>query len=72
MADQIANREWKLRRCDCKAPVRQRVAYLGVGRKRVFLECQQWEYGVGCHYCEWLELIHGRRARGGLLKAGSF
>ncbi|CAN0903009.1 hypothetical protein LINGRAHAP2_LOCUS22321 [Linum grandiflorum] len=40
MADQIANREWKLRQCDCKAPVRQRIVYLGVRRKRVFLECQ--------------------------------
>ncbi|CAN0903593.1 hypothetical protein LINGRAHAP2_LOCUS22656 [Linum grandiflorum] len=72
MADQVANREWKLRYCDCKAPVRQRVNYIGVGRKRVFLECQQWEYGVGCHYCKWLELIHGRKARGGFLQSSSF
>ncbi|CAN0831040.1 hypothetical protein LINGRAPRIM_LOCUS3460 [Linum grandiflorum] len=57
MADQVANREWKLRYCDCKAPVRQRVNYLGVGRKRIFLECQQWE---------------GRKARGGFLQSGSF
>ncbi|CAN0919513.1 hypothetical protein LINGRAHAP2_LOCUS31494 [Linum grandiflorum] len=68
MADQIANREWKLRLCDCKAPVCQRIVHLGVGMKRIFLECQQWEYGVGCH---WLVLVYGRKARGGFLQSGS-
>ncbi|CAN0843635.1 hypothetical protein LINGRAHAP2_LOCUS3956, partial [Linum grandiflorum] len=36
----------------------------------VILHCSQ--YGVGCYYCEWLVLIYGRKARGGLLQSGSF
>ncbi|CAN1823987.1 hypothetical protein LINPERHAP1_LOCUS30606, partial [Linum perenne] len=51
MTSQNADKEWKMRRCDCEVPVRQRVVHLGSRVMRIFLECPEWEYGMGCHYC---------------------
>ncbi|CAN0928928.1 hypothetical protein LINGRAHAP2_LOCUS36763 [Linum grandiflorum] len=69
MAERAPNLDLKSRLCDCKVPVRQTIVPLGLGTKRVFLECRRWEYGVGCRYCEWF--MTGRKVHGGLLLSGS-
>ncbi|CAN1179299.1 hypothetical protein LINPERHAP2_LOCUS34119, partial [Linum perenne] len=60
-----------MRRCDCEVPVRQLVVHLGSRVMRIFLECPEWEYEMGCHYCEWVELVDRMKMDGGLLKSKS-